>query len=45
MALLEGTELTIEFATVGGSVQVVNETSYAVEPGEIVEITGESGSV
>jgi len=44
MALLEGTELTIEFANVGGRVQAVHEISYAVEPGEIVAIVGESGS-
>jgi oligopeptide transport system ATP-binding protein len=43
-ALLEVENLSVRLATRGGGVTVVNGISYAVEPGSVFGIAGESGS-
>jgi oligopeptide transport system ATP-binding protein len=43
-ALLEVENLSVQLATRGGGVTVVNGISYAVEPGSVFGIAGESGS-
>ena len=43
-ALLEVEDLSVRLATRGGGVTVVNGISYAVEPGSVFGIAGESGS-
>jgi len=44
MALLEITNLTVEFATAHGSLKAVDQVSLSLEAGDIVAIVGESGS-
>ena len=42
--LLDVCDLSVSFAGLRGSVQVLDRVSFSVEPGEIVGIVGESGS-
>lgn len=44
MALLEMTNLTVDFATAHGSLKAVDQVSLSLEAGDIVAIVGESGS-
>ena len=44
MALLEITNLTVEFATAHGSLRAVDQVSLSLDAGDIVAIVGESGS-
>ncbi|PIP00736.1 ABC transporter ATP-binding protein [Pleomorphomonas carboxyditropha] len=44
MPILEISNLSVDFRTVGGQFRAVDGVSMAVEPGEIVSIVGESGS-
>ena len=44
MALLEITNLTVEFATAHGSLKAVDQVSLSLDAGDIVAIVGESGS-
>ena len=44
MALLEVENLTVRFHTRNGTVDAVNNASFAVEQGETLAIVGESGS-
>ena len=44
MSLLEVEGLRVRLATAGGAVTVVDGVDYAVEPGEVFGIAGESGS-
>jgi len=44
MALLEITNLTVEFATAQGSLKAVDQVSLSLDVGDIVAIVGESGS-
>jgi dipeptide transport system ATP-binding protein len=44
MALLEITNLTVEFATVTGSLRAVDGINLSVDEREILAIVGESGS-
>ena len=44
MALLEISNLTVEFETRGGRFRAVDSVSLSVDPREIVSIVGESGS-
>jgi oligopeptide transport system ATP-binding protein len=41
--LLRLTDLTVDFASQEGTVHAVNHVSFAVEPGELVGLVGESG--
>ena len=42
--LLEVRNLTVEFATVQGSVTAVRDVSFQIAPGEVLGLVGESGS-
>ena len=42
--LLEVTDLSVEYATVGSVDHAVNSASFSVDRGEVVGIVGESGS-
>ncbi|PKR90124.1 dipeptide ABC transporter ATP-binding protein DppD [Pleomorphomonas diazotrophica] len=44
MPILEISNLSVDFRTVGGQFRAVDGVSMTVEPGEIVSIVGESGS-
>ena len=44
MALLEITNLTVEFATATGSLRAVDGVNLSIDEGEILAIVGESGS-
>ncbi len=44
MALLEITNLSVEFATAHGSLKAVDQVSLSLDAGDIVAIVGESGS-
>jgi len=44
MSILEISNLSVDFRTVGGQFRAVDGVSMTVEPGEIVSIVGESGS-
>jgi len=44
MALLEITNLTVEFATASGSLRAVDGVNLSIDEGEILAIVGESGS-
>ena len=44
MALLDLTDLSVDFATKYGSVRAVDRVSFSVESGEIMGLVGESGS-
>jgi dipeptide transport system ATP-binding protein len=44
MALLDITNLTVEFATAHGSLKAVDQVSLSLDAGDIVAIVGESGS-
>ena len=44
MPILEISNLSVDFRTVGGQFRAVDGVSMTVEPGEIVSICGESGS-
>ncbi|WP_026782686.1 ABC transporter ATP-binding protein [Pleomorphomonas koreensis] len=44
MPILEISNLSVDFRTVGGEFRAVDGVSMTVEPGEIVSIVGESGS-
>lgn len=44
MALLEISNLTVEFATAHGSLKAVDQVSLSLDAGDIVAIVGESGS-
>jgi dipeptide transport system ATP-binding protein len=44
MALLDITNLTVEFATAHGALKAVDQVSLSLNAGEIVAIVGESGS-
>ncbi len=44
MALLEITNLTVEFVTAHGSLRAVDQVSLSLDAGDIVAIVGESGS-
>ena len=42
--VLEVADLAVEFATRTGSVRVVEDVAFSIQPGEIVGLVGESGS-
>ena len=44
MPILEISNLSVDFRTVGGQFRAVDGVSMTVDPGEIVSIVGESGS-
>jgi len=44
MALLDVTDLTVEFATREGPLRAVDRVSFSVDRGEIMGLVGESGS-
>ncbi len=44
MPILEISNLSVDFRTVGGQFRAVDSVSMTVDPGEIVSIVGESGS-
>jgi dipeptide transport system ATP-binding protein len=44
MSILEISNLSVDFRTVGGQFRAVDGVSMTVDPGEIVSIVGESGS-
>jgi peptide/nickel transport system ATP-binding protein len=43
MALLEVSDLSVRFQTDDGPVQAVDRVSFALEPGQVLAIVGESG--
>lgn len=43
-ALLEIRDLSVEFKTRGGAIDVLRQVSFALHPGEILGLVGESGS-
>jgi dipeptide transport system ATP-binding protein len=44
VALLEVSNLTVDFATARGAFRAVERCSFAVDPGDVLAIVGESGS-
>jgi peptide/nickel transport system ATP-binding protein len=44
MALLDVRELTVEFPTRRGTLRALDRVSFAIEPGEVLGVVGESGA-